>query len=91
MEMQENNTLGRLYVIYSRKVASILTQEEKKQLLEILIEKINNENPQDMETWTVKVNKHEICGIFDKDDVNFSADSLTVVFLSEYENPKFYI
>ena len=91
MEIQESQKWESIYVIYSKKAASILNHEEKNQVLKSLIKKINNENPQEIETWIVKVNKHEICGIFIKDDINFSGDSLTILFQSEYENPSFYI
>ena len=91
MHMIERKNKEPIFVIVSKKIATTLKQDEMNETVTKLLEKVDEENPQEIETWTVKVKNYEIVGIFDKDDISVLGDSMTILFQSEYDNPIFYI
>lgn len=89
--MFERKNKEPIFVVLSKKIATTLQQDEINETIKKLLEKVDEENPQDIETWTIKVNNYEIVGIFDKNDICVLGDSLTILFNSEYCSPKIII
>lgn len=80
-----------IFIVLSKKIATTLKQDEMNETVNKLLEKVEEENPQDIETWTIKVEHYSIVGIFNKDDINALGDTLTILFQSEYDHPIIHI
>jgi hypothetical protein len=90
--MFERKNKEPIFVTPSKEIAITLEQEEMKEIIEKLFEKIAKENPKDKASWTIKVKSHEICGVFRKLDYDLPttpSDTLKIMFQSEYNNGTF--
>ena len=89
--MLERENKEPIFIVLSKKIATTLKQDEMNETVTKLLKKVEEENPQDIETWIVKVKHYTIVGIFNKDDINALGDTLTILFKSEYDNPIIHI
>ncbi len=60
MHMLERENKEPIFVILSKKIATTLEQDEMNETVKKLLEKVEEENPPDVEIWRVKVKNYEI-------------------------------
>jgi len=94
MHMFERKNKEIIFVTPSREIATTLDYEEIDESIDKLFNKIDEEKPNDRAEWTIKVNSHEICGVFKRLDYDLPTsptDTLKIMFQSEYDNGTFRI